>query len=97
MSDNFEYLGYGSYYLVRTQAGFKQALKDWDGDSNLDCETFPTVYPAVIQFSYVYSGYMSTHSHIWTVSEWRTFVSKVENIISTSDLDHLNKLNSTNN
>lgn len=58
---NWRYLG-GGLYLVRTQAGFKQALKSWleeheyhyDGVTYREFNGYPKSYPSVVSFEYDY-------------------------------------------
>lgn len=64
-TSNYRHLGKG-FYLVRTQAGFKQAAKHWWGpengdvfdshDYNYDTANYPTSYPCLIVFSSIYMG-----------------------------------------
>jgi hypothetical protein len=56
--DNMEVLG-KSFYVVRTQAGFRKALKHFRGDdlaSESELRGYPTVYPSVVAFAYQYTG-----------------------------------------
>jgi hypothetical protein len=44
-----------SMYIVRTQAGFKQAFKDWEGadysiESFNSCSGYPKAYPSLCVF-----------------------------------------------
>ena len=45
-----------SYYIVRTQAGFKQALNDFNKEAYEHGQTefmgYPKSYPSIIQFSF---------------------------------------------
>lgn len=62
--DNMTDLG-SNIYVVRTQAGFKKACKDFldgagFGDDNIIREkifNYPTVYPALVALSIGYEGY----------------------------------------
>lgn len=56
--ENFRRLRSG-YYLVRTQAGFKQAIKHWLEVTEYgysitwrEFEGYPTAYPSVVRFEY---------------------------------------------
>lgn len=66
---NFTHVG-GDLYIVRTQAGFKQAIRHWRGESctgERRVEGYPTSYPALIALSRGYSGYdyiRVTHVHL---------------------------------
>ena len=62
---NWRYAGNG-YFLVRTQAGFKQALKHFVGQNDFSLtqlEGFPRAYPSVVRFSWAYRGcdYVQAH------------------------------------
>jgi hypothetical protein len=55
---NFTYVG-DSFYIVRTQAGFRQALRHWDNEKpGLPIEGFPKSYPSLVSFSNGYRGYL---------------------------------------
>lgn len=66
---NFTHVG-GSLYIVRTQAGFKQAIKHWRGEPHHGkerVEGHPRSYPALVSLSSGYSGYhyvSVTHVHL---------------------------------
>lgn len=65
---DMEHLGDGMY-IVRTQGGFKQAVTQFLGDveSNMEIESFPSSYPALISFYRGYQGYAflgSTSVHL---------------------------------
>ncbi len=57
---NYEHVG-GNIYIVRTQAGFKQARKHWgiyiSGFEGSDTNCFPASYPSIVTFSAEYRGY----------------------------------------
>lgn len=74
MSDNWSDIG-GGRYLVRTQAGFKQALNAWLSSQDMDRQsakfnegtTFPEVFPSVVSFNWWYRGvyYVTVqHEHV---------------------------------
>jgi len=68
---NFTYIGEG-FYVVRTQAGFKQAVKHFRGpNSSTDVEGHPTSYPAVVALSIGYRGYNYVQSSCLHVNEFR--------------------------
>lgn len=46
----------GSFYIVRTQAGFKQAMKHWWGEELGEVHGYPTAYPSLVSFSQGYNG-----------------------------------------
>lgn len=59
---NWRKLTNGHGYVVRTQAGFNQAIKDWTvGDREYltisDYFRFPKAYPSVVYFYDFYEGY----------------------------------------
>lgn len=54
---NFTPLGDG-FYLVRTQAGFEQALKHrFENTSGADVEGFPKSYPSIVSINWAYRFY----------------------------------------
>jgi hypothetical protein len=56
---NFQHIG-KSFYLVRTQAGFRQALKMWYGENKRykgKLVGFPKTYPSIVTFSHAYAGF----------------------------------------
>ncbi len=60
MKPNMRYLG-GNKYLVRTQAGFKQAIKDYDPEGCYYISasygfTYPLKYPSVVTIGHWYAG-----------------------------------------
>lgn len=61
---NYEHVG-GNVYVVRTQAGFKQARRHWgiyiSGSEGTDCDSYPASYPSLVTFSAEYRGYHYTH------------------------------------
>lgn len=57
---NFEHLG-GGHYTVRTQAGFKQALRHFHAPYDAeDVRGYPSSYPSLIHISTAYHGYHYT-------------------------------------
>lgn len=58
---NFEHLG-GGHYTVRTQAGFKQALRHYHAPygEEADVRGYPSSYPSLIHISTAYCGYHYT-------------------------------------
>lgn len=71
---NFSDIGSG-YYVVRTQAGFKQAYRSWLKQRDEEHEeyefaraaTFPDAFPSVVTFSFLYEGIHRVavrHEHI---------------------------------
>lgn len=54
---NFEHI-FGTFYVVRTQAGFKQAIRHYlKGASDVEnCAGYPTSYPAAVSFNHRYDG-----------------------------------------
>lgn len=57
---NWRKLKNGHGYVVRTQAGFNQAIKDWVGNDEYiykdECFNFPKKYPSVVFFHSYYRG-----------------------------------------
>ena len=55
---NLEWLSF-SEAIVRTQAGFKKAVKEYEdkGCGEWMGHNYPTTYPSVVTFSEYYSGY----------------------------------------
>ena len=49
ITDNFQILPLG-FYIVRTQAGFRKALKHYSGESCCSHHGFITTYPSLIRF-----------------------------------------------
>ena len=60
---NYEHVG-GNIYIVRTQAGFKQARRHWglyiSSMEGNDSEGYPSSYPSLVTFSAEYRGYHYT-------------------------------------
>lgn len=60
MKPNWKKLKNGHGYVVRTQAGFNQAIKNWLGDEKWICRderfNFPAKYPSVVFFYTYYKG-----------------------------------------
>lgn len=89
-NENFKCLLNG-LYLVRTQAGFKQALRHFAGEQDLNrLSPYPTVYPAIVLLKQEYSGYHSTYCTWWSVRIWREYVATIEKTICESDMAHKN-------
>lgn len=57
---NWKRLGEEGFYIVRTQAGFKHALRDFrenvGGDPGMESRGYPTSYPSVVHLSLGYTG-----------------------------------------
>lgn len=58
-------------YIVRTQAGFRQALKDfgWEKECNESPRGFPRVYPSMVVMSWGYEGYNYVHCTCFPLNE----------------------------
>lgn len=58
MQSNMEYLANG-LYIVRTQAGFRKAVRDYYGRNVKGCELkgYPVRYPSLVALSDGYCGY----------------------------------------
>lgn len=61
MTENVKRLSAGEY-IVWTQAGFRKALREMQGEDAYQVVGYPTVYPCVVSFSFEYRGY-----HYWQV------------------------------
>ena len=57
--NNHEYIGNG-FYIVRTQAGFRQAFRKFLDEplGKVDLRGYPREYPSVVSFSQQYEGYI---------------------------------------
>ena len=56
-------------YIVRTQAGFKQAAKEfWNCDSKPDVSGYPTTYPSMVVFSDGYAGYNYVRANCYALN-----------------------------
>jgi hypothetical protein len=56
-------------YIVRTQAGFKQAAKEfWNSDSKPDIKGYPKSYPALVVFSDGYAGYNYVRANCYALN-----------------------------
>lgn len=55
---NMVHIG-GAFYLVRTQAGLKKAIKDYfdEEDAKMEVYGYPKQYPAIIGLNTGYQGY----------------------------------------
>lgn len=54
----------GSFYIVRTQAGFRNALKHFLEGDKLRCVGHPIAYPAMVCFSNGYNGSLFVRADI---------------------------------
>jgi hypothetical protein len=54
--ENLKHVG-GPFYIVRTQAGFRRALKQFYGRVPSRLEGYPVSYPSLVCFSTGYRGY----------------------------------------
>lgn len=76
---NWKHIG-SSFYLVRTQAGFRQALNHWkkkmdyDDDDNMRLLGFPKAYPAIVSFSDGYRGYHYIRCNVVHVNKMQAIV-----------------------
>jgi hypothetical protein len=57
MRENWKHIS-GGFYTVRTQAGFRQAVRHFAGamDGEYEIKGFPNEYPALVSLSIGYSG-----------------------------------------
>lgn len=68
---NFRKL-YDGLYLVRTQAGFKQACNDYTGhDDDHEVEGYPTSYPSIVRFVDAYKGCLYTYIQCSHVNKYK--------------------------
>lgn len=78
---NYEHI-VGSFYLVRTQAGFKQALKCFVGEeSDLavivnEAEGYPQSYPSVVAFHWSYRGYSYVRAECHHVKRFKQIIAE---------------------
>lgn len=56
-------------YIVRTQAGFRKALKEFNGERYEKHFGYPRSYPALAHFTTDYAGYHYIQVHCWPVSK----------------------------
>lgn len=74
---NVKVLG-GGLYLVRTQAGFNQAIKHWIGDDDYlhrsSSFNFPMKYPAVVKFYSYYQGYREYNCNCTPINEYKDYL-----------------------
>jgi hypothetical protein len=66
--ENLRHVG-GPFYVVRTQAGFRRALKQFFGRVPERLEGHPTSYPSLICLSTGYSGYMFARADCMHVTD----------------------------
>lgn len=69
---NFKRLKHG-VYVVRTQAGFNQATRDFD-TGNEQVFGYPASYPSVVFLSRQYEGYFYTSVRAIHVNEFKEFL-----------------------
>lgn len=71
---NIKVLG-NDLYLVRTQAGFNQAIKHWIGDDDYlyrsDNFNFPKRYPSIVKFYSYYQGYHGYNCNCTPLNEYK--------------------------
>lgn len=78
---NMKYLG-GNKYVVRTQAGFKQAIKHYDPVKELYVSdqygfTYPKKYPSIVEFGSWYAGCDYLWSRCTPIAEYRQYLSNL--------------------
>lgn len=56
-------------YVVRTQAGFAKALKEFNEDRGYEAHGYPRSYPALAHFTTDYAGYHYIQVHCWPISK----------------------------
>jgi hypothetical protein len=79
---NFTKIGHG-FYVVRTQAGFKQAIKHYVGADEYsewkdDIEGHPDSYPSVVHLSIGYRGDNYVRASCMHVNEFRKGLDKAD-------------------
>ena len=82
---NMKHLG-GSKYVVRTQAGFKQAIKHYDPNKDLHVSEqygfrYPISYPSVVEFGWNYYGAEYLWSICTPIAEYRQRLSNLLEIL----------------
>lgn len=78
---NMKHLGMNKY-LVRTQAGFKQAIKHYDPAQVLHISeqysfSYPKKYPSVVEFGSWYAGCDYLWSRCTPIAEYRQYLSNL--------------------
>jgi hypothetical protein len=76
---NFYPIGNG-FYVVRTQAGFKQAVRDFWGpdDGRPEVVGYPLSYPSVVALSAGYKGYTYVQASCMHINEFRKGLEKAD-------------------
>ena len=67
----------GGFYLVRTQAGFRQAFKHYEEDGDIkpsEVRGWPRSYPCLVVFSQGYEGYTYIRAQCIHINKLRDFV-----------------------
>lgn len=81
--ENMKYLGNG-FYLVKTQAGFRKAIKHFNGESKETREvySYPRTYPSIVHLSSGYRGYHYTSVGVLSVS---TFMKRLTDALISNE------------
>lgn len=75
---NMSFLG-GGLYIVRTQAGFNQALRHFHApDSAEDVRGYPTAYPSMVHLASVYNGNIYTRAECFPLNEIKAAIEASE-------------------
>lgn len=72
---NWQHLS-GSFYMVRTQAGFRNALRHYLEGEGLDCRGYPRTYPAMVCFSHGYNGSIYVRADVIHVKAVKAAIEK---------------------
>jgi len=76
-SNNFTYLTNG-FYIVRTQAGFRQALKHYAPSlANENPSNWPSTFPSIVALSTGYAGYHFINVNVMHVNKMKDFIKDV--------------------
>lgn len=76
MPKNMEHIR-GNFYLVRTQAGFRQAFKHYEEDGDIkpsEVRGWPRSYPSLVAFSQGYEGYTYIRAQCIHINKLKDFV-----------------------
>lgn len=86
---NFKYIGNG-FYIVRTQAGFRQAFRAYLGVSEkAELRGYPKSYPAIVSFSEQYAGYIYHIAKCIPFNELKTAMSESDKVFKEHTLKNL--------
>jgi len=81
----------GARYIVWTQAGFKQAIKELrrrHDDDECPVESYPKQYPCVVTFHSDYRGYHYWHAQCTPLSQEIERTRNILKMLVDADTDH---------